>query len=347
VILFCIASLFPVAFFYRLLTPTPIPKPDLPVPNGFDDFVAAGRMIGPNTAAKFGAWDQLTQEQLGFELEKNAEAFNRMRRGFRKASLHPYIFEPWRQDDAIALRRLYDALRGKTAFARRSGDLEFELENNFDLLRLAHAESRGMAVSDFSGVMDALEWDAHVGIWNLRNKLSADQSKSLIAELIDLDRRREPWAARVERQRIIQENGGWQRHAALILEEWSGTEHDDWRRSEHLRRVTELRILIIELSLRAYQLDQGRRPARLSDLVPEYLPAVPQDPFSDGDMKYRLAGDSYELYSIGPDGIDDGGKRAVVQNGAEVGDFTPLALFGLPVVVNQPATNSSTTKSNP
>ncbi|HEY3393939.1 MAG TPA: hypothetical protein VGK58_14600, partial [Lacipirellulaceae bacterium] len=52
VILFCLASVFPIAFFYRLLTATPIPKVHLPVPNGFDDFVAAGREVSPAVAAK-------------------------------------------------------------------------------------------------------------------------------------------------------------------------------------------------------------------------------------------------------------------------------------------------------
>ncbi len=346
VILFCLASLFPVAFFYRLLTPTPIPKVILPEPNGFDDFVAAGRMIGPTTAIKLSAWDQLTQEQLGAELEKNTEAFNRMRSGFQKKSLHPYVFNSWRQEDVVALRYLHEALRGKTAFARRSSDLEVELQNNLDLLRLAHAESRGMAVRDFSGYIDAFEWDAHVGIWNLRNKLSAEQCKGLIAMLSDLDRRREPWSLRAERQRIIEQNKGWERHAALILEEWSGTEHDDFSRIEHFKRVTELRIVIIGLSLRAYQLDHGRLPAHLSQLVPGYLPAVPQDPFSDGDIKYRLAGASYDVYSIGSDGVDDDGRLAYIQSLTYVGDFTPVALFGEQVVANQTATQNSDSESD-
>jgi hypothetical protein len=346
VILVCVVSLFPVAFFYRLLTPAPIPKVLLPVPNGFDDLVAAGRMIGAGAAAKLLAWDKLTQRQLVMELEKNAEAFNRMRRGFQKASLHPYVFEPWRPEDAVALMHLYGALRGRTAFARRSGNLDFELANNLDLLRLAHAEKRGIATRDNNGTIDAFEWDAHAGIWNLRNKLSAEQCKSLIAQLTELDRRREPWSVRVERQRIIEQNKSWQDHAALILEDWSGKEHNP-SRIEHFRRVTELRIVTIELSLRAFQLDHGRWPARLSELVPDYLPGVPQDPFSNSEIKYRLAGDSYELYSIGPDEVDDGGKRAVIQNGMYVGDFTPLALFGPPVVVNQPATKNSRAESDP
>lgn len=42
--------------------------------------------------------------------------------------------------------------------------------------------------------------------------------------------------------------------------------------------------------------------------MPEYLSAIPQDPFAeDAPLRYRIEGDRYVLYSIGPDGMDDGG----------------------------------------
>ena len=33
------------------------------------------------------------------------------------------------------------------------------------------------------------------------------------------------------------------------------------------------------------------------------------DPFGDGPLYYRCAGQSYDLWSIGPDGKDDDGRR--------------------------------------
>jgi hypothetical protein len=35
---------------------------------------------------------------------------------------------------------------------------------------------------------------------------------------------------------------------------------------------------MIALAARAYELDKGHRPASATDLVPDYLKAVPQDP---------------------------------------------------------------------
>jgi len=68
-------------------------------------------------------------------------------------------------------------------------------------------------------------------------------------------------------------------------------------------------LLAAAFALRAYQLDHGAYPATLSVLVPGYLKAVPADPFAlSGPFRYRRIGTKYLLYSIGPDGKDNGGK---------------------------------------
>ncbi len=68
-------------------------------------------------------------------------------------------------------------------------------------------------------------------------------------------------------------------------------------------------MLLVTLALRAYRLERGAYPTSLSHLVPAYLPSMPMDPFSDGQpLKYRLAGGNPLLYSIGPDGLDNGGQ---------------------------------------
>ncbi|MCA1595472.1 MAG: hypothetical protein LC772_03480 [Chloroflexi bacterium] len=67
-------------------------------------------------------------------------------------------------------------------------------------------------------------------------------------------------------------------------------------------------MLAVALALRAYRLDHGHCPAHLHDLCPTYLPAVPTDPFGGGrTLRYRAEGEKYVLYSVGPNGKDDGG----------------------------------------
>ncbi len=48
----------------------------------------------------------------------------------------------------------------------------------------------------------------------------------------------------------------------------------------HFRLVAQRRMAAIALAMRLYEIDHHRRPAKLTELVPKYLPAIPVDPFS-------------------------------------------------------------------
>ncbi len=63
------------------------------------------------------------------------------------------------------------------------------------------------------------------------------------------------------------------------------------------------------VAIARYRLEHGGDPAKLADLVPEFLDEVPNDPF-DGFRLKMTRDDAGRLlvYSSGPDGVDDGGK---------------------------------------
>jgi hypothetical protein len=48
-------------------------------------------------------------------------------------------------------------------------------------------------------------------------------------------------------------------------------------------------------------------PERLSELVPDFLSEVPEDPYTGQALKYKVDEDGYAVYSVGPDLTDDGG----------------------------------------
>jgi hypothetical protein len=52
-------------------------------------------------------------------------------------------------------------------------------------------------------------------------------------------------------------------------------------------------------ALALYQVDHGKPPAKLEDIVPNYLASLPNDPFTDGPFQYRIAKDR-ETVVIGP-----------------------------------------------
>ena len=68
-------------------------------------------------------------------------------------------------------------------------------------------------------------------------------------------------------------------------------------------------ILELALALRAWRLEQGDHPGSLQRLIPTYLDSLPPDPFGlRGTFRYKRTRAGYLLYSIGPDGRDDGGR---------------------------------------
>jgi len=70
---------------------------------------------------------------------------------------------------------------------------------------------------------------------------------------------------------------------------------------------TENDLLMVSFALRAYKADQGAYPTNVKALTPVYLQTIPTDVFSAGPLKYKVTGKSCILYSVGPDGKDNGG----------------------------------------
>ena len=77
----------------------------------------------------------------------------------------------------------------------------------------------------------------------------------------------------------------------------------------HFHVLGLTRMAATALAIRLYELDHGRRPEELAQLVPDYLDTVPLDPFADGGrtLGYRPRQPNPVLYCIGENGIDHGG----------------------------------------
>jgi hypothetical protein len=64
------------------------------------------------------------------------------------------------------------------------------------------------------------------------------------------------------------------------------------------------------LAVERYRIKHGRLPAALEPTAPEFQTAVPTDPFDGKPLRFRLNDDGgYTIYSIGADGVDDGGQE--------------------------------------
>jgi hypothetical protein len=76
-----------------------------------------------------------------------------------------------------------------------------------------------------------------------------------------------------------------------------------------LRARAHLELAKTALAIERYRLARGKLPERLEELVPQYLQAVPSDPFDGNPIRYRPTDPGYCLYSVSDDGQDNSGKE--------------------------------------
>jgi hypothetical protein len=79
-----------------------------------------------------------------------------------------------------------------------------------------------------------------------------------------------------------------------------------------------LRGMALFLAIKAYEKEHGALPEELAQLVPDYLPRMPKDPFDGKPFRCLrsnvpdLPPEAWAVYSIGEDFADDGGKARSV-----------------------------------
>lgn len=100
------------------------------------------------------------------------------------------------------------------------------------------------------------------------------------------------------------------------------------------RHVWMEQTLLAQTTMCALELSRRERdsyPADLAELVPEWLAEIPVDLVDGAPLRYRREGDRYTLYSIGWDGVDDGGswmsRPPLTQGGAKQQLWEPDIVF--------------------
>jgi len=63
----------------------------------------------------------------------------------------------------------------------------------------------------------------------------------------------------------------------------------------------------IAVAMTQFRLDHGKLPAQITDLVPKYLEEIPADLFDGKPLRLTIKNNKWIIYSVGPDGIDNGG----------------------------------------
>lgn len=299
--------LLPAWAFTVLVPKAPIPAEEGPEPNAYRELVQAGKAVSnsPRGTLSVKAWAQAT-----------APAVSEARLALQKPCRVPIAYgrppEPEDSDYRVRyhyLRMVACALLDEGEVATAEGRRDDALRSYRDVLGLARHTSRGGLSNDVI-VARASERDAMRAIYQLRDQLTSQQCHAWIRLVQEQERAAEPLADVIARSRAWNDRAlGWDARLRLRFWEATGSCRGGYLLLERTWRfnLAARRLLACELAIHLYSLEQGRPPEKLEELVPEYLPAVPLDPFTDSPLIYRRGGDGYLLYSVGPDGADDGG----------------------------------------
>jgi len=109
--------------------------------------------------------------------------------------------------------------------------------------------------------------------------------------------------------------------------------------------IAERRMAAIAMAAQLYELDHGEVPPAIIDLVPAYLPDLPEDPFAKAGTTFAYKPQRAEpvLYSVGVNGTDEKGERSV--EGLDCAPTCDLVFYlnGDPVRRGDPKPDSSQT----
>ena len=317
-ILVAACAAFPVGVLWKLLNPEPIPNFATLNPNGFEQVRSASLAFDASPIMN-NVGTPPSMARLTTEVAKFAPIFDQVRVGLAqemrarewpkigaRSANFDFTIDPvqwWVRTAAYGMSR--EVLLAQ--WQQRYGDAA---RLALDIARLGRAVPHEGTLIDLIVGM-AIESIAYDGLYQTIPNLDADECRAAIRALVEIERRREPLAGALARDRIWTQYAlGW--HGRLWQICWdiapSPESMSAWHKLE-LRFQAMQRLLIVELALRAHRLHNGGLPDSLDELIPEWLEQVPADPndAAGGPLRYVRTDDKYLLYSVGDDGQDDNG----------------------------------------
>ncbi|MGA2661799.1 MAG: hypothetical protein ABSH34_30325 [Verrucomicrobiota bacterium] len=310
-LLLALVVMFMVAILTALFLPlgrTP-PRPPLPNPNGYDDFLKAAALL----AGDVGNAPTFDHNGLGVLVSANSESLRLLRLGLTRQCALPADSAMTNVagllGDLAAMKRLAQLLAAEGRLREMDHRLADAAHSYLDAIRFGNEMSRGgFIINRLVGLACEAIGDAPLS--KLAPKLSREEARPVIAELEKIDLARVTWE---EVRRNENRFSRYQLRTGFNPITWAMAQWRSWRSLQraavrHRRIISHERLLAAEVAVRCYQAEQGHPPARLEQLVPKYLQRVPSDPFRAGPVIYGPQGTNWLLYSVGEDRVDDGGK---------------------------------------
>jgi hypothetical protein len=154
------------------------------------------------------------------------------------------------------------------------------------VIRLGYAMNQGGVIID-SLVSMAIEAIGTSGMQRLASTLDAKQCREAAAALESCEAQAETVEA------VLAQERAWSRRlwgfkaqlVRLVMFKTMRQTEQKWMAKAKAQQ-TRTRSLLVQLAARAYELEKGKRPKSLDDLVPAYLKTIPEDPGTGTNMAF-------------------------------------------------------------
>ena len=270
------------------------PPPPLPVPNGYDTIVRAGKLIAGQPpdpakadAAALRAFVKPNEEALKLATRALGEPF-RVPVGGSQAALQASM------DNVGPIRQLGRLLIAEGMLAEREGRRGAALIAYLNAVRLGPLSAHGgFVIHELAGF--AVQTPALRGLGRLREALDGSQCRGLVATLEAVDSIMDAPASVIARERAwFRTTADWRMRIGMIANPAVGRTLDALAKPAYQayeaasrRTLLQLRQIRALAAVRAYRLEVGVDPPGLKALVPRYLSAVPLDPGDGKPLVYR------------------------------------------------------------
>jgi hypothetical protein len=303
---------------YRWLNP-PYNRPVQPEPNAYNTLVTLSGKLAKRT----GFWDEMSDQELASVVATNEPVLAEAREALRQESV---VALDWNADQhwfgkvhverAQKLRQLARAFAGEGRHAQKQGDSRRAVSCGLDGLQLVKGSSYGgLGIDYFLGF--GINAGASSWLRDACDTATLDDCQYVLNNLPNIKEQMEPPSAITEREwHFFRRINGM--YTTFMMEMTFANNREDFERrmEESLRRGQALNDLVrLNYSIRAFQLTDDRLPKSLEELVPRELKAIPKDPFNGKNFVYQPGKDRYLLYSVGPNGVDDGGVEEIKDQG--------------------------------
>ncbi|MSR65563.1 MAG: hypothetical protein EXS18_07275 [Verrucomicrobiae bacterium] len=177
-------------------------------------------------------------------------------------------------------------------------------------MNYVYSDAPLMVFDQLEGQYPALQWYFFFGVYRTAGLLQTEHLWALDYLGRVADAMRQPYPQRLKAAAEIDAQYAQETRGKMLARMYEG--FGTWPKALDRVRfegkaVALRRIAMTALAIERWRLRKGELPQKLDDLVTEFLESIPPDPFDGLPLRYKKLTKGYVVYSVGADGIDNGG----------------------------------------